>query len=126
MKPSMFIISQKGENPGTILLYSTFSTSIVELEENVYNAIFCNSDYSRYTDEVAALFEMGFLIDDNKNEAAYLKSLRRVTLESNTSSPTYYIICPTTGCNARCYYCFEKGVVQKRMNKAYGRFLQLL
>ena len=117
MKPSMFIISQKGENPGTILLYSTFSTSIVELEENVYNAIFCNSDYSRYTDEVAALFEMGFLIDDNKNEAAYLKSLRRVTLESNTSSPTYYIICPTTGCNARCYYCFEKGVVQKRMNK---------
>lgn len=117
MKPSMFIISQRGETPGTILLYSTFSTSIVELEENVYNTIFCNGDYSRYTDEVAALSEMGFLIDDNKNEAAYLKSLRKVTLESNASSPTYYIICPTTGCNARCYYCFEKGVVQKRMSQ---------
>ena len=96
MKPSMFIISQKGETPGTILLYSTFSTSIVELEESVYNTIFCNGDYSRNKDEVAALYEMGFLVDDNKNEAAQLKSLRELTLKSNASSPTYYIICPTT------------------------------
>ena len=37
----------------------------------------------------------------------YLKSLRVKTIEANKAEPTYYIICPTTGCNARCYYWFR-------------------
>lgn len=57
------------------------------------------------------------MVDDKQDEIAYLESLRHMTLKSNMSAPTYYIICPTTGCNARCYYCFEKGIQQKRMKK---------
>lgn len=117
MKISKFIVSQQGGIPGTILLYSTFSTSMVELEEDVYETIFHNMNFEKYPNEVVALYEMGFLIDDTKDELSYLESLRCLTLESNMSSPTYYIICPTTGCNARCYYCFEKSVKQNKMSR---------
>lgn len=117
MKQSQFIIEQEGSTSGTVLLYSTFSTSMVELENTLYVDIFENHNYINYPDEVAALYEMGFLIDDDYDEKRFLEDLRIKTLSANNSSPSYYIICPTTGCNARCYYCFEKGAIQKRMNK---------
>lgn len=41
MKTSKFIVSQKSKNPGMVLLYSTFTTSIVEVEDEIYNDIFC-------------------------------------------------------------------------------------
>lgn len=117
MKRSKFIVSQKGKLPGTILIYSTFSTSLVELEEIIYKTIFENADFESYPSEVDALYKMGFLIDDDYDELRYLESLRNMTLNANRSTPTYYIVCPTTGCNARCYYCFEKGVQQRKMSK---------
>lgn len=117
MKQSQFIIEQEGSSSGTVLLYSTFSTSMVELENTLYVDIFENHNYINYPDEVAALYEMGFLIDDDYDEKRFLEDLRIKTLSANNSSPSYYIICPTTGCNARCYYCFEKGAIQKRMSK---------
>lgn len=117
MKQSQFIIEQEGSTSGTVLLYSTFSTSMVELENTLYVDIFENHNYINYPNEVAALYEMGFLIDDDYDEKRFLEDLRIKTLSANNSSPSYYIICPTTGCNARCYYCFEKGAIQKRMNK---------
>ena len=116
MKKSQFIIEQEGNTPESVLLYSTFSTSIVELEAPLYSEIFVNGIYEEHPEEVAALHDMGFLIDDDCDELSFLESLRVQTLQSNTSAPTYYIVCPTTGCNARCYYCFEKGAVQKRMD----------
>ena len=116
MKKSKFIVVQEGFTPNTFLLYSTSTTSIVELECKIYEDIFDKNLYDDYPNETKALMEMGFLIDDDKDELKYLESLRRKTLEANQHSPTYYIICTTTGCNARCYYCFEKGVVQKKMN----------
>ena len=60
MKQSQFIIEQEGSTSGTVLLYSTFSTSMVELENTLYVDIFENHNYINYPDEVAALYEMGF------------------------------------------------------------------
>lgn len=116
MKKSQFIVEQPGFSEDSVLLYSTFTTSMVELEKKIYEDIFVYSKYDDHSDETAALLEMGFLISDDVNELTFLESLRMRTLASNDDSPSYYIICPTTGCNARCYYCFEKGAVQKRMN----------
>ena len=117
MKRSQFIIAQDGFSNDTVLLYSTFSTSIVELERSMYSEIFEHGKYESHPEETAALADMGFLIPDDLDEKAFLKGLREKTLEANASSPSYYIICPTTGCNARCYYCFEKGINQRRMSK---------
>ena len=116
MKKSRFIVEQQGFCENTLLLYSTLTTSIVELEKEIYVDIFENSKYEQYQNEVKSLLDMGFLIPDDKDEIMFLESLRKQILESNKDTPSYYIICPTTGCNARCYYCFEKGAVQKRMN----------
>lgn len=116
MKQSQFIVEQPGFSENSVLLYSTFTTSMVELDKKMYEDIFVRSQYDDCPEEVDALFEMGFLVSDDADELKFLESLRVKTLASNDDSPSYYIICPTTGCNARCYYCFEKGAVQKRMN----------
>lgn len=117
MKRSQFIVEQPGFSEDSVLLYSTFTTSMVELEKLMYDAIFVRLQFDDYPEEVNALSEMGFLISDDVDELAFLESLRVKTLASNNNAPSYYIVCPTTGCNARCYYCFEKGAVQKRMDK---------
>ena len=117
MKKSQFIVKQKNNDDKSVLIYSTFTTSIVELESKIYSDIFENNLYNEYPDEVNALYEMGFLIDDGRDELKELENLRIQSNNANKADPTYYIICPTTGCNARCYYCFEKGAIQKRMNR---------
>lgn len=116
MKKSKFIVEQKGSSENTVLLYSTFSTSLVELDNDVFKGIFIDERYDQFTSESQALKEMGFLVDDETDEHEQLKLLRVKTIEANKNNPSYYIICPTTSCNARCYYCFENGAVQKRMN----------
>lgn len=47
MKQSQFIIEQEGSTSGTVLLYSTFSTSMVELENTLYVDIFENHNSYR-------------------------------------------------------------------------------
>lgn len=117
MKKSQFIVDQPGFSKNTVLLYSTFSTSLVELEKKVYEDIFINNKFEKNQKDIQALYDMGFLIPDDKDEAKFLEHLRIESLEANNNSPSYYIVCPTTGCNARCYYCFEKGIAQKRMDE---------
>lgn len=117
MKKSQFIVEQKGATDNTTLLYSTFSTSLVEIENKIYDGIFIKKMYDEFPSETIVLKNMGFLIDDETNELEQLRQLRIKTIEANKENPSYYIICPTTGCNARCYYCFENGAIQKRMDK---------
>ena len=116
MKKSQFIVEQEGFDKDSVLLYSTFTTSIVEIEKKLYTDIFELKLYDVHKEETEALLDMGFLVSDEVDELKFLETLRIKTIEANKTSPTYYIICPTTGCNARCYYCFEKGAVQKRMD----------
>jgi uncharacterized protein len=117
MKKSQFIVEQVGFSDDTILLYSTYTTSLVELDKKIYEEVFINKNYTKNKEDVQALYDMGFLVSDDKDEVAFLEKLRIETLKANSSSPSYYIVCPTTGCNARCYYCFEKGIEQKRMDE---------
>ena len=117
MKKSKFIIEQEGANPGCKLIYSTLTTSMVEIEKDIFVDVFERQNYRKHKEEISTLYDMGFLIDDDYDENAFLESLRIKTLLSNKADPTYYIVCPTTGCNARCYYCFEKGAEQKKMDR---------
>lgn len=117
IKKSRFIVLQEGFSPNTVMMYSTLTTSLLELEANIYKDIFELGKYSEYIDISNDLYDMGFLIDDDVNELKLMEELRVNILEANENSPSYYIICPTTACNARCYYCFEKGAVQRKMDK---------
>ena len=106
-KLSQFIVNR--EKKDTVLLYSTLTTSLIEIEKKIYNDIFIEQEFDKYLEETKALYNMGFIIDADYDELEFLKTIREQAIAANNSSPTYYIIAPTTDCNARCYYCFEKG-----------------
>lgn len=50
----MFNIAQLYND--NILLYNTYSTSLVEIEPVIYNRIFIDGNYSDHKDEIDALF----------------------------------------------------------------------
>ncbi len=105
MKASKFNVVQKYEDG--YLIYNTLSTSLVELEEELYTSIFIKNEYNKY--ESNELYDMGFLVDDNSNENEYLEELRKEVLDNNSDKIGNIIIAPTLECNAHCYYCFENG-----------------
>lgn len=58
---------------------------------------------------------MGFIVEDEIDELAYLKSLRKMVVDSNKKIADILIV-PTMDCNARCYYCFERGCHHEKMS----------
>ena len=93
MKPSMFnIVQHYNEN---ILLYNTYSTSLVEIESAIYNEIFIDGNYSDYKDEVDALFELGFLVENNCDELLEQELLRKTVIENNSGKISNIIIAQT-------------------------------
>lgn len=112
MKTSLFNISQPIENG--VLLYNTFSTSLVELSDKLYKAIFEENDYS--FPEISDLYSMGFLVDDKYNELEAMEKIRCEVIKNSTSQIANIIIAPTLECNAHCFYCFENGYRKGKMS----------
>lgn len=105
MKQSIFNISQPFKNK--ILLYNTFTTSLVELTNDLYNDIFIEKNFSH--SEVTLLFNMGFLVDDSYDEARAMENIRCEVIKNSSEKIANIIIAPTLECNAHCFYCFENG-----------------
>ena len=112
MKKSLFNINIK--NDKKILLYNTFSTSLVSLEENLYNKIFDKNDFS--LPETETLYNMGFLVDDDCDEVKEMERIRTAVINNSSSQIANIIIAPTLECNAHCYYCFENGYRKGKMD----------
>lgn len=100
----------------------------------VYNAL--TRRLARLTDREAALLQTArlpgdapdmeslvakrFLVTEDTDEVAYyvqLFSTQELFLSATDKGYTMYDILPTTGCNARCFYCFEQGVQVKHMTE---------
>lgn len=112
MKTSLFNISQPIENG--ILLYNTFTTSLVELSDDMYKAIFVENDFS-YS-ETSTLYNMGFLIDDTYDEIKAMENIRLDVIKNSSQKIANIIIAPTLECNAHCFYCFENGYRKGKMS----------
>lgn len=113
MKESIFNIVQSVDNQ--ILLYNTFSTSLVELSNKVYRTIFEQHDFS--VPEAKLLMEMGFLIEDSCDEIKEMEKIRCEVLKNSGDKIANIIIAPTLECNAHCFYCFENGYRKGKMTK---------
>lgn len=115
MKISRFIIiTQPDDNKAIYLLYNTATTAFVALNAEDYQEIFEEKNFSKnqYSN---ALYKMGFLIDDNVDE---LNKMYEIRQKSSQGMITNITILTTTGCNARCAYCFEEGINRYNMTQA--------
>ena len=113
---SKYIIAQP-LNQSEMLLYSTLSTSILTLENEIYQSIFVDNDFSGFVQECRELCEMGFLFTGAEDEQLKELETIRKTIVDSEHGVTAITIAPTMECNARCYYCFEKGAAQGRMTQ---------
>ena len=112
MELSKFIIkSPLGSDK--ILLYNTLNTALVVLEEKQHREIFVKKHFSN-NNIVQQLFQMKFLVNDNNEEMLLLEEIRKKDLDNRIPVVSIF---PTNKCNAKCDYCFEKGINHVDMTK---------
>ena len=84
-----------------LLLYNTLTCSLVLLTQDEAADITAQRE----------LIERWFLVPHGHDDRKLCRQIRQMAalLKPAAKAITYYTIFPTTGCNARCFYCFEKG-----------------
>ena len=94
------------EKEDYVLIYNTLYNSLIRLDLN---------EYEQYLDEKEIseiLLENGFFVEKELNEKAkYLACSQVFTL--HIPRPLSITVTTTLRCNARCDYCYEKGVKQE-------------
>lgn len=109
-KKSRYNLSKKINN--NLLIYNLVSNQVAVLNDE-YREIFENCDKVDQLDEhtyniLKQLYNIGFIVEQEKNEVAFVNSRRHSMLYYNTHEKCFVIL-PTTDCNARCYYCYQDG-----------------
>ena len=92
------------------VLYNTLSRQMKVLNNSLVES-FVRKDTSAF-DAVEAEMN-GFVVDNDTDE---LQSVR-CALTQNASGIQAITILPTTDCNARCWYCYEKGIEHINMHE---------
>jgi len=102
MKQSKFNISKIVDNE--ILLYNTFTKSLIRLDNDYWNGILKSLDS---IDADHPLVKLGFILE---NPQSQLDCYRLGYLQNCFSNKMLsLVIAPTIDCNLSCEYCFEKG-----------------
>ena len=91
------------------LIYNVLTRNMIlmELSENIDDA-----DIKKY------LVQNYFLVPEDFDDLNFEKQSKAIykLIKKNNEFVNLFTIFTTTDCNARCYYCFEKGVVKKKMS----------
>lgn len=107
---------------GRHLLYSTFTKEVVELTVPEWQAFRKIKAAPAGCDFVAEngleqLALSRYIVEADYDEIGQYKSVVFILKTMAGTKPGYssYIIWPTSGCNARCIYCFEEGFRSRTM-----------
>ena len=104
------------EYDGVKLIYNGLTQSMASVNEAEYQA-FLNMEVEK--DFVDFMFRNYFMVEEDVNEAELIFKYRKeheIPFDENyLKNPTSFTILTTTSCNARCFYCYEKGVKKKTM-----------
>lgn len=111
MQISPYILSIDNSD-GSYLIFSTFTTALVRLPKDIYHKIFVLKDFSDQ-ENIQKLKTMGILTDNYTKQLDILNKIYETEMTSRT--PVVKIF-TTSKCNARCYYCFEAGILQEDMS----------
>ncbi len=96
----------KKEIDGNLLLHNVVTGELVQLNKRE-KAMFEKLPHAR-TSVMQKLIEHHFLVPCDYDEKKAVYSLRKIiNLAKSPKEITGYTILPTTGCNARCFYCYE-------------------
>ena len=84
-----------------LLLYNTLTCSLVLLTQDEAADLTAQRE----------LIDRWFLVPEDHDDRKLCRQVRKMAalLKPAAKTISTYIILPTTGCNARCFYCFEKG-----------------
>lgn len=110
---------------GRFLLLHTMTREVLELTAAEWAAVsrFRGGplpDAQLAESGLRSLAEKRYLVEENCDEArGYALALFLLdTMRGRKSGYTGYTILPTTGCNARCVYCYEAGMAARTMTEA--------
>lgn len=111
VKCSRYNIVNRMSN-GQFLVYNTLSSSVAVLSESEMQTLVskerCDDSFSEQC------YSMGFLVPKAENELKKVNCISNMN-NFNTSRAGIQIL-PTTGCNAKCFYCYEEGFCIETMS----------
>lgn len=100
------------DHDNKVLLHNAVTGQLIVLDAEEAEEL--DSLPNRYTPHLETLVRLFFVVPESFNEHGYVSGMRNVLrkIADARQGPeiTFYTILPTTACNARCYYCFEKGI----------------
>ena len=103
---------------GGFLLLNTLTYELLFFT-NEERALFSNPDVNNKT--VKFLIEQYFLVPEDFNDKKFADQVinSRIQIQNlYTEIPySFFVILTTTGCNARCFYCFEQGAKVSNMTE---------
>ena len=102
----------KGEK---VAICNTFSGSIAVLEQSEYTKLQQITNESTTDKEIQDWLNQGFVVETDKDELSIVNYCRY--RDSFLRNKPIYRILTTSACNARCFYCYEKGRPIQTMNQ---------
>jgi sulfatase maturation enzyme AslB (radical SAM superfamily) len=98
------------------LIYNHMTRAFISITNEELEKIYDNPNI----DYVKFLRDSWFLVQEDFNEKEVTDKLKehfRITIDDNYLTEIYdFVILPTTTCNARCFYCYEKNMSKKPMS----------
>lgn len=107
------------DHDGKVLLHNVVTGRLVVLVQGEAEAL--EKLPMTYSPVMEQLVTEHYLVPENYDEHQQVVNLRnilwRITDAQKPKEVTSYLILPTTACNARCWYCFEKGIKSVTMTE---------
>jgi len=103
-KKSRFNIFVACDN-GDIIIFNTLTGALGKFDQSTLKRY---NENQLSESEINLLVQKGILIPEDFDEMQKINDDRLFGI--NNEKTKHYRIWPTSSCNARCYYCFEKGI----------------
>jgi len=100
---------------GSVLIYNVLSSSVAIMTQEEFSSIHKAVPSDAEEDLFRTALEMGFIVPAEEDELSKVLALRNSNNFSDRRAG--FQILPTTGCNARCFYCYEKGFKPSTMKQ---------
>lgn len=100
---------------GSVLIYNVLSSAVAIMSQEEFSSIHKAIPLDAEEDLFSAALEMGFIVSAEEDELSKVLALRNSNNFSNKRAG--FQILPTTGCNARCFYCYEQGFKSSTMTR---------